>query len=249
MSDFPILNHPVYGIARPSDGKWVKYCPYTVKDEKILLMAAESKERGDIVSATRKIVQNCLEYAGSQEDLGRVGEWPIFDVNFLFMHCRARSVANVVSVLFTCNNQVNSDEDSVCGHQFKVDVNIDAVEVSDQKDMGKVFDIGDGYTVTMKYPSYNSIENVPANASDEDISIAVMASSIERISKGKEDWSVRDATRAQVLKFVESLRRSQFDVLKDFLDNMPEFSIKVSHTCEKCGFVHALEFDDLPRFF
>lgn len=253
MSEFnPAIKRPVYTWMRASDGKLVKYCPYTVKDDKLLLMAAESGDPKEIVSATRVVVQNCINAADPEQlkTYGPVGTWPIFDVNYLYVLARARSVSEKVKVSFTCQH-VENEGDEPCGNAFDVELDIEKAEIKRPARSPTTFKLADNpdLIITMKLPTYNALDNMKSGASEEETSISIMADSIASISKGNESWSGKDLNRTKLIEFVESMTRAQFDLVKQFLDGLPYMVIEKEHTCSKCGFNHKLKFEDLQRFF
>jgi hypothetical protein len=218
-----------------------------MKDEKILLMAAESRDQKEIIAATRKVVQNCIDYADPNQGLKPVGQWPIFDVNYLYVLCRARSVNPIVPVELTCKH-------NDCNTVMTVEIKIDDVKVTNDNDpdwLSNQYELGDGMKVIMKYPTYNAIENIKPDATEEEVSISIMADSIDTVMTGDgKRYNYKDVVRTELVNFVESMQPHQFGGLRvAFIDKLPVFKVEKEHACTKCGFVHKMEFSDLTSFF
>jgi len=236
----PKINQPIYELTLPSSGKKISYRPYLVKEDKILLMAAESGDPKEMGTATRQVVNNCVVDKNFDCD-----DLPIFDVDFIFMNIRAKSVGEKISQFYTCNNQV---DDHICGETFTVDINIKDVKVI-MPDNPKEFWLSENLGVKMKYPSYKTTMSLLETDNELEQTIKTLYGSIEYFYDKEQTFSMRDTTLDKFKIFVDDLTTDQFNKLKKFIENIPYFEIKKSVTCPKCGFVHEMTYGDPISFF
>jgi hypothetical protein len=237
---------PTYELTLPSDGRKVKVRPFLVGEEKLLLMALESAEENDIINTTKQIINNCL----IESDVD-VDELPFFDIDYLFIALRAKSVGESIDIKFTCNNTVVDEEGkpSLCGATFPAKIDITNCKVLKDDTIKKEIDLGGDIIVVMKYPDYATMKRINDGGTQLDKMIAVIAGSIEMICEGEKIYSNKDVSTQEIVEFVEGLTQNQFKKLEAFVDSFPSFVITSEATCEKCGFVHRLEYTDFTSFF
>ena len=210
----PKLNVPTYELVVPSTDKKIKYRPFLVKEEKVLLMAMESGKTEDILRATKTIVEECTF------NKLKVGEMPMFDVEYIFLQIRSRSVGEVSTMRILCQDDRKT--------YAKVDIDLNEVQVQVQDGHTNKIELSDEMGVIMKYPSIDSfadggIENInPSNMID------VVASCIEQIydKKGEDVYEGKDSTKQEIVEFIEQMNTKQFAEVQKFFDTMP----KLQHT-------------------
>jgi hypothetical protein len=205
----PIINVPTYELVVPSTDEKVKYRPFLVKEEKILLMAMESGENTDLLQAVKDIVSQCT--------FGKLklGDMPMFDVEYIFLQIRAKSVGEVSKLRVLCQDDKETYAD------VKIDLNEVQVQVDD--DHTNKIALSDEMGVIMKYPTIdsfteNGIEDItPSNM------IEVIASCILQIydKKGKEVHFAKDQTKQELIDFIEQMNTQQFAMVQKFYDTMP----------------------------
>jgi hypothetical protein len=160
----PKIDVPTYETKLISSGKIVKYRPFLVKEQKLFLMAAQSTDEKETLDVIKQVLNNCIISDIDVDDL------PTFDLEYLFMQLRARSVGEVVSLRYTCNNTIKNDKDEekACGNIVKIDMNIlDIKPTIDEKHTSKI-EINDKLGIMMKYPTLKLINGIP-NLKDENI--------------------------------------------------------------------------------
>ena len=210
----PKINVPTHELVVPSTDKKIKYRPFLVKEEKILLLAMESGENSDILQAVKSIVDACTF------NKLKVGEMPMFDVEYIFLQIRARSVGEVSTMRVLCQDDRKT--------YAKVDIDLNEVQVQVQDGHTNKIELDDEMGVIMKYPSIDSfadgnIDNItPSNMID------VVASCIEQIyDKGGENvYEGKDSTKKEIVEFIEQMNTKQFADVQKFFDTMP----KLQHT-------------------
>ena len=148
----PKIELPAYELEIPSSGKTIRVRPFTVKEEKMLLMAVESGVQSEIITTVRQVINNCI----LDGDLD-VDKMPFFDVDYLFTFLRGKSVGETIEVKLTCNNVV---EDGICGNQFVADMDIGKVELIKDENISNDIKLGPQAGVKMRYPNYSIMRKV-----------------------------------------------------------------------------------------
>ena len=239
--DLPKIDLPVYELKLPSSGKTVTVRPFLVKEEKLLLMAVESKDENNIIQTTKQIINNCL-----LDDDVKIDKLPFFDVDYLFIALRAKSIGEVVPVNFICKMPY---EGATCGTMFPVDIDISNCVV--KKDDSISFDIKltDKVGAKMKYPSYEVMKRFVEGEDVMTKKIKIIVSSIDYIYEGDKIFSTKDYSHEQLQEYVETFTEEQFKKLEKFVDNFPSFVIKAEGNCPRCKHHHELEYTDFTSFF
>lgn len=238
----PKVSYPTYEIKIPSTGKEITIRPFLVKEEKLLLMAIQSDEDLEIISTTKQVINNCILTEGIDVD-----KLPFFDVDYIFIALRAKSVGESLDIKFTCN--MPDENGNSCNTVFDAKINITNVKLKEPQSSSLNISLSNGMTVKMKYPSYTMMKIINE---DEDVmtkKIKLIASCIDMIVDGEQVHTIKDVTQNELAEFIESLTQQQFKKLEQFVDNLPSFVITTQATCSKCGFEHHLEYDDFTSFF
>lgn len=246
---FPIkLNAPTYTCILPSTNKKIEFRPYLVKEEKILLIANESNNPEQIISAIKETISDCTF------DKLSISTLPIFDIEFLYLMIRARSKGEEITLNVTCNNtlpeknnKTTSDstlvEQKKCTAVNKVVFNIinDTTVKRDPEHKNKI-KITDDTHVLLKYPEYSAFNELTTDAKSDnkyDKLIKLIAENIEAVfnDAGVECYA-KDYTLSDMISFVENLTEKQFIMINQFFDTMPKITGNISFTCKTCGFKH-----------
>ena len=216
----PTIETPTYELKLPSSNKKVKYRPFLVKEEKILIIALESQDQNDITNAVTDVLKKCILTKGIDVD-----SLPTFDIEYLFLNIRAKSIGEDIKLTVTCPDD----------KQTKVPVTIYVDEIKVIKPKGHTTDIilDDNMTLRMKYPSLTQfIEN---NFSIDDASesivnktFKVVADCMDTVYTEEDAWEAKDYTPSERLKFIEQLNSKQYKKVEKFFETMP----KLSHTIE-----------------
>jgi len=212
----PQINTPTYELEVPSTGEKLKYRPFLVKEEKILMIAMESEEQSAIINAVKEIVRACTF------DKFDVSNLPIFDVEYVFLNIRAKSVGEVSKIKLKCPD----DEKTF------VETDIDLTEVNVEMSDGHTnkIELTDEMGIIMTYPSIDTFSNSGAEAITAANMIDVISTCILQIydKKGEEVFEAKDSTRKELNEFLEQLNSTQFQEVQKFFDTMP----KLQHTVE-----------------
>ena len=237
----PKIDLPIYELKLPSSGKEIRVRPFVVKEEKLLLMAAESDDTDEIIKTTKQIVNNCI--IDEKIDIDNL---PFFDIDYLFIALRAKSIGEKIDMSFTCNNTV---DDVTCRHVFDVPIDIADAKVVIPEKISKKIDLGNSMIIKMKYPTYSIMKVIDSNDSIINKKIKVMANCIESISTKDKVLTTKDFTKKEAEEYIESLTSEQFMKIEEFVDNFPYFMVELNHKCQKCGYDHHIEYRDFASFF
>lgn len=236
----PTFGLPNYELTIPSNGKKIKVRPFLVKEEKLLLMALESKDNNEIISTTKKIIKDCILTENVEID-----NLPFFDVDYLFIALRAKSVGETIPIQFRCNN-ILGDEN--CNNIFTANVDISSCEL-ENKNIPLEIPFGGGTIIKMKYPNYSVMKQINDNNNIIDKKIHVIANSIQCIVEKEKVYTSKDFTIDELKKWVENLMQEQYKKLENFVDNFPTFVVTANVKCPECNYNHNIRYDNFESFF
>lgn len=237
----PKIDVPIYELKLPSSGKVIKVRPFSVKEEKLLFMAVESKKNEDIVNTVKQVINNCIISGEFSVDKA-----PFFDVDFLFIFLRAKSISESVEVNLTCNNEV---EGKRCGNVFPTEMDIANCELFKIDGLTDDIKLGGANGVKMKYPSYSLIKSFEDDDRAVDKKIKLITNSIDYIYDKDGIYPAKDHSSEELKEFVEGLTEANYKKLEFFCDNFPTFVVKLDAKCTKCGFQHSVRYTDFYDFF
>ena len=231
----PKLNVPKYKLKLPSDGRTVNFRPFLVKEEKILLLATETGEQSEIVSAIKDIIKECT-------DVDNVEKLATFDIEYLFLQIRTKSVGENVEVSITCPDDNETE--------IPVKIPLDEIKVVKDRKHKKEIKLSDEIAITMGYPSLESF--VAMNFSDEsgvDQVFDMAASCIETIADTEQVYVCADSTKQEILEFLEQLNSKQFLMIQNFFETMPKLSHTMTVTNPNTGVESEVVLEGLASFF
>ena len=211
----PKIVTPTFELDLPSSGKTIKYRPFLVKEEKLLVIALESEDSQQITSAIKAVISDCI----LTKDV-KVDQLPTFDIEYLFLNIRGKSVGEVVDVNIICPDDGETE--------VKVSINLDDIQVITNENHTKTVKLDDVYYMDMKYPSLNQFirNNFEFESPDLDQSFDLIGSCIDKIYSEEEVWAADDFTKKEVKEFLEQMNSNQFKQIESFFETMP----KLSHT-------------------
>jgi len=213
----PKITTAEYELKLPSSGKTIKYRPFLVREEKILILSLESEDRKQITSAVKQVLKECVLTKGIKVD-----QLPSFDIEYLFLNVRSKSVGETIDLVVTCGDDGTTE--------VPVTVPIDEIKVTKSDDHSQDIELSDGYTVRMKYPSLQQfIENNFTEVEGEDLvdkSFDMVANTIDMVYNDEEMFSASECTKKELKEWVETLTSAQFQKIEKFFETMP----KLSHT-------------------
>jgi hypothetical protein len=212
----PKIATPTYELEIPSSKKKIKYRPFLVKEEKILIIAMESEDPKQITDAVKNVISNCIVTRGVKVD-----ELSTFDIEYLFLNIRGKSVGETVEVLITCPDDGKT--------QVPVSINLDEINVEFSENHTRDIKLDDHISMRMKYPSMS--EFIKTNFGVEEVTVDdsfdMICSCIEQVYSEEESWASSDFTKKELVEFVEQLNSKQFKQIEKFFESMPKLSHKI----------------------
>jgi len=235
----PKIATPTYELVLPSSERKIKFRPFLVKEEKILILAMESQDTKQIANAVKNVISQCILTKGI-----KVEKLSTFDIEYLFLNIRGKSVGEEIEVMVTCPDDGKT--------QVPALINIDSIKIQKNDEHEKDIVLDEQYTLRMKYPSLNEfIKNNFASAEDMNVddTFDLVASCIEQVYSEEESWSSSDCTKKELKDFLEQLDSKQFKMVEKFFETMPKLSHTVTvtnpNTKKECKIV----LEGLQNFF
>ena len=230
----PKINSPTFELKLPSSGQTIKFRPFLVKEEKILLVAQQSGELKDILNAVVQIANNCI-----YDDID-VEKLPLFDIEYIFINLRSKSVSNISEVM------INDPDD---GKQYKVEIDLDKVVIErPEKEISNKIDLGDGIGVVMRYPSITYMNSIGTAINDADTAINTIMACIEKVYDTDNVYEASEYSKEELNDFILSLSSKQFQNIQEFFNNQPKVTQKVKYK-RKDGEEKELVLEGLNDFF
>ena len=233
----PKIVTPSYELILPSNGKKIRYRPFLVKEEKILILAIESDSLKEISRSIKDILKNCILTKGIKVD-----ELPTFDIEYLFLNIRSRSIGESIELVVTCPDDGET--------KVNTTIYIDEIEVKKNKEHNTDVKIDDTYTMRMKYPSLDEFIDENFNFEGQsDNSFDIIASCIDMVFSEDEAWEAKDCTKKELIEFVEQMNSSQFKEIEKFFDTMPQLSHQIEVQNPKTKVKSTVTLEGLASFF
>ena len=235
----PTIVTPSYELELPSTGKKVKYRPFLVKEEKLLVLALETESTKDISTAIKTVLKICIQSRGV-----KVENLPTFDIEYLFLNIRGKSVGEEVEV-----NLIAPDDEVT---QVPVTINIDDIKIQKSEDHTNKVKLDAELVMEMKYPSLDQFIKSNFDFTEEvsmDQSFDLIASCIDKIYNQEEVWSTSDCTKKEVKEFLEQMNSMQFKEIEKFFETMPKLSHSVTFTNPKTKVESTVSLEGLSSFF
>ena len=234
----PKINTPIYELEIPSTGKKIRYRPFLVKEEKVLIIAMESEDPKQMASAVKDVISNCILSRGI-----KVNELATFDIEYLFLNIRGKSVGEEVEVLVTC-----PDDNTT---RVPVSINLDDIQIQNNKEHSKDIKLDDNLTLRMKYPSMSEFikNNFAQGQINVDDTFDLITGCVDQIFSEEESWTSSDCTKKQLNEFIESLSSKQFKEVEKFFETMPKLSHNIKVKNPETGVESEILLEGLTSFF
>jgi hypothetical protein len=235
----PKISTPTYEVELPSTGETIQYRPFLVKEEKVLVIALESEDTKQITNAIKTVIKNCILSKGV-----KVETLPTFDIEYLFLNIRGKSVGEEIEVNIICPD----DEQTTT----TVTLNLDDIKVQKNEDHTNKIRVDKSIMMEMKYPSLEQFIKTNfdfSNTNAMDQSFELIASCIDKIYTEDEVWSTADVTKKELNEFLEQMNSSQFKEIEKFFETMPKLSHKVKVTNPKTQVESEVILEGLASFF
>jgi len=241
----PKIALPEYTVQLQSVKTPVRFRPYVVKEEKIFLIAKESNDVADMERAVRQVLKNCTFGAVDIDAL------PSFDLEYLFLQIRAKSVNNVVELKYRCQKFTDDTNTSRCGTINTVSIPLDTIQVFVDPTHKTTMQLNTDLHVELQYPTIETVANVLQSGKPlEEQPIELLSRVIKTIVQADGTvFETKDYTTAELVEFVESLSLPQIEQIQTFFTTMPKLTYDTEFVCEKCGHREPLHFEGIADFF
>ena len=236
----PKIEVPKYELTIPSSGKNVKYRPFLVREEKILLLAMEADDDKQMMSAIKDIIKECV-----YEDLN-VKDMPIFDIEYIFLQLRAKSKGETVDLNFECGK---------CKTSIPYQIDLSTINVTIPKENNPKIQLTDDVGIMMKYPSLEVQQVIEAEGNEIENIFATIESCIDSIWDKENVYAAKDHTKEELKDFIESLPEQCFEKMQTFFSTLPTLKHEITLTCtegkgkKKCGWKENKTLEGLGSFF
>jgi hypothetical protein len=238
----PKVDVPIYELKLISQKEPVRFRPFLVKEQKLLMMTQESNEKNAILNTVKQIITNCILSEIDVEDI------PLFDIEYLFLNLRARSIGEVSTLNYKCANEIEEGEDKhKCSNIIKFDLDILKIQPKVDENHSNRITINDQLGMVMKYPKLNMFGEF--DYTDETKILDLIISCIDSIYDQETIYYTKDSTRKEIEDFVDSLPTTVVDKIKVFFDTMPKVSHDLEFQCNKCGYKETIVLEGLDSFF
>ena len=235
----PKIATPTYELELPSTGETVSYRPFLVKEEKLLVLALESEDTKQITTAIKTVLKSCVQTKGI-----KVEKLPTFDIEYLFLNIRGKSVGEEIEVNITCPD----DEKT----QVPITIDLDEIKIQRNEEHDKQVKLDDNLMMELKYPSLdefikNNFDFKEENQMEQ--SFDLISTCIDKIYSEEEVWATADCTKKEVKEFLESMNSSQFTDIEKFFETMPKLSHTIKVTNPKTKVESEVVLEGLASFF
>tara|TARA_S200000501_G_scaffold150838_1_gene142282 strand:+ start:33 stop:755 length:723 start_codon:yes stop_codon:yes gene_type:complete len=236
----PKVNTPTYELVLPSSGRKIKYRPFLVREEKILIMALESEDVKQITSAVIEILNGCILTKGT-----KIEKMSTFDIEYLFLNVRSKSVGETIDVNIICPDDNKTS--------VEMNIDLDTIKIKKDRTHKDTIKIDDSLSMKMRYPSMDQFieSNFDSSTQGDDIktTLDMIVSCIDTIYTEEESWSGADSTKKELQEFIEQLNSKQFKLIENFFTTMPKLTHKVKVKNPNTGVESEVVLEGLAAFF
>ena len=238
----PKIATPIYELELPSSEKKIKYRPFLVKEEKVLILALESQDVKQITLAIKNVLKDCIQTRGV-----KVEDLPSFDIEYIFLNVRGKSVGEAIDLVITCSDDGTTE--------VPVKIFVDEIKVEKSEEHSAEIKLDDSIAIRMKYPSLDQfIKNnfdftAQESLSTIEKSFEIISSCIETIFTEDEAWAAADCTKKDLIEFIESMNADQFKKIEKFFETMPRLTHTFKVTNPNTKVENSVTLEGLTSFF
>jgi Tat protein secretion system quality control protein TatD with DNase activity len=235
----PQQQYPIYEVKLVSHKDPIKFRPFTVREEKLLLMAVTAQDIETIVNSLKQIIQNCVIGDFDVDNMAMV------DLETIFCHLRARSIGEIGQQVYKCKQQVDGKD---CGMLIQVPINYLAIPIINQ-DTEKQIKLTNEIGVQMKFPTYSLIQRLTKIKEGDDLELIIAAGCLDLIYDKESVHKASDCTEDELILFLSNLMSDKYEKIKAFVEKIPQSKLVVEKDCPKCAFHHTFTLEGLEDFF
>jgi DNA-directed RNA polymerase subunit M/transcription elongation factor TFIIS len=240
----PKIDVPIYELKLISSGKNIRFRPFLVKEQKLLLMANQSDDLKDILNVVKQISKNCIIDDVDIESL------PVFDLEYIFLNLRARSVNEVINLQYQCNNKIKKEtgEETICGNLEKFNINLlEIIPIKNPQHDKKIM-LNEKLGIVMRYPTFEMIANLK-NQNEDEILMELLTICIDNIFDKENVYYTKDVTKEEIVEFVDNLQQKDLEKIQQFFETTPKIKKSLNFNCRKCSYKEDITVEGLQNFF
>ena len=237
----PKVNTPTYELVLPSSGKKIKYRPFLVREEKILIMALETEDAKQITQSVIDILSSCILTKGIV-----IEKLATFDIEYLFLNVRSKSVGEQVELNVTCPDDGKTS--------VPVTIDIDSIKIKKDKNHKNTIKLDDSLSLKLKYPSMeqfisSNFETAEENGNEIRTTLDMITSCIDMIYNEEESWNASESTKKELEDFIDQLNTKQFKLIEDFFATMPKLTHTIKVKNPETNVESTVRLEGLASFF
>lgn len=204
-------------------------------------MANESDDPKETINTIKQVLRNCI-----LDDLD-VDNLATFDIEYLFLQLRARSVGEIVTLRFTCNNDIT--EENKCGNVVKIDVNVLDIKPTVNTEHSNKIQINDKIGIVLKYPTFGSVDVASLDTENLDQVLDIIVACIDYVYDEEQIYPAKDSSKKELTEFIENLKQTDLEKISAFFNSLPKMKKDVDFKCDKCGYHETLQLEGIQSFF
>jgi len=242
----PKLDVPIFETKLISNDQVVRFRPFLVKEQKLFLMTNETNDAKEMIKTVKQVLKNCILDEIDVDNLAT------FDLEYLFLNLRARSVSEVSNLKFTCNNTIEgkeNEEDNKCGNTVEIDVNLLEVDCVKNPEHVNKIELTDKIGIIMKYPTFSSINLDDLNSENIEKIVEVIIGCIDYIYDNDQVYYAKDTPKNELTEFVENMKQSDLEKVSKFFNTLPKIKKDLDFNCKKCGYKETISLEGMQSFF
>ena len=240
----PKIDVPLFTVELPSTKEKITFRPFLVKEQKLFLMNTESNDAQETVKIIRQVLKNCV-----LSDID-VDVLPVFDIEYLFMNLRARSVSEVVNLKYKCNNTITKEdgEEKRCDTVNEIVLNVLEIEPTISPDHTRKIQLTDNIGLMMKYPTFEMMKSM-AGKNESEVIMSMIHKCIDYIYDKDQIHYIKDVSEQELEEFIDNIQQKDLEKIRVFFDTMPKIKKDVEYNCKKCGYHESITLEGTQDFF
>jgi len=240
----PKIDVPIYEMKLISTDKVVQFRPFLVKEQKLFLMNTENDDVESTVKVIRQVLKNCVL---SDIDIDAL---PVFDLEYLFIHLRARSVSEIVNLKYKCNNTIkdDKDEDKQCDSLEKFEIKLLDIKPTKGEGHDNNIQLSEKLGIVMKYPTFEMIAKLDGKSEDE-ILMELLTNCIDYVYDADNIYRAKDTSREEIVEFIDSMQQKDLEKIQNFFETAPKIKHTIEFKCKKCEYEEKIPVEGLQSFF
>ena len=240
----PKLDIPIFETKLISSGKTVKFRPFLVKEQKLLLMVNQGDDIKEAITVVKQVLKNCIVDDINIDDL------PSFDLEWLFLNLRAKSVNEIVDLKYQCNNIVKDEngENKQCSSVEKFQIKLLDIKPTKGENHTDKIQLSEKLGVVMKYPTFEMIAKLE-NKSEDEILMDLLVNCIDYVYDEDNIYRTKDLPKEEVVEFIDSMQQKDLEKIQEFFETAPKLKHTINFGCKKCGYKEDIPVEGLQNFF